>query len=175
MSNLYHFFLVINWWVILFCFAKNFTLVFKSHFFFLRVHLCFCLPLYFFSFPVFLSLFPLYSFCLQGPNRVLSVPAVLAGLPSLHWHTARETSVAAGAAQPCRRSAASSDHGPVGAVLWPVLREMLLHQQHHQGEVLETPSPVPWAHRQQGKAQPVFIHCLLPLLNPFFFLSLKLL
>lgn len=101
--------------------------------------------------PLF-SHFTLDSSCLQGPNRVLSVSAVLAGLPSLHWLTARETSVAAGATYPCPWSAASSDHGPVGAVLRPMHGEKLLRKQHHQGEVLETPSSVPWTQHRYGKA-----------------------
>lgn len=91
---------------------------------------------------------------LKGPDRVIPVPAVLAGLPSLHRDAAGEASasVSARASQPRSGSKALSGPGAVGAVLGPVHREKLLCQQHHQGEVVETPSTCPWMQRQQGNA-----------------------
>lgn len=127
--------------------------MFKSHYNFMSTSAFTSLSLLSLTLLCFCFLLSLICFIwLKGPNRVLPVPAVLAGLPSLHWNAAGETSVAARASLSSSGSEASSDHGPVGAVLWSVLRQKLLHQQHHQGEVVEAPSPVPRTHHQQGQA-----------------------
>lgn len=67
---------------------------------------------------LFLLLFLLSWSFAQGADRSLFVPAVVAGLPHLHWNAAGEASFPAGATKPCSGSAASSDLGSVGAVLW---------------------------------------------------------
>lgn len=89
---------------------------------------------------------------LKGPDRIVSVPAVLAGLPSLHRDAAGEASasVSAGASQPRSGPAARPGPGAVGAVRGPVHGEKLLHQQRYQGEVVEAPSTCPRTQCQQG-------------------------
>lgn len=95
----------------------------------------------------------MYPSTFKGPDRVLSVPAVLAGLPSLHRDAAGEASASVvRASQPRSGPKALSGPGAVGAVPGPVHREKLLRQQHHQGEVVETPSTCSWTQRQQGNA-----------------------
>lgn len=89
---------------------------------------------------------------LKGPDGVVSVPALLAGIPSLHRDAAGEASVSvsAGASKSRSGSTARSGPGAVGAVLGPVHRKKLLYQQHHQGEVMETPSTCPRTQHHQG-------------------------
>lgn len=85
------------------CVYVVFQSALKSHFLIVTLRL-----LFFFPIPHFHLLF---NFSPQGADRVVPVPAVLAGLPALHRNAAREASVSDGAALPCRRrSAASPGH-----------------------------------------------------------------
>lgn len=69
------------------------TFTFKSHIFPSYTLLTLALFLYFL--PSYFSPFPCYYLYVKGSNRVLSLPAVLAGLSTLYWKADREASVTA--------------------------------------------------------------------------------
>lgn len=117
----------------------------KWHFFGVTKTLVGCFTTRPVSFYLFIYFYFVYF---KGPYRVLSVPAVLATFTPVHWKHADGEAVPT--TLPCSWSTATSGPGPVGAVLGPDHREILLCQRYHQGEVLEATASVSRKHCQQG-------------------------